>query len=910
MSIRRVRSRQACLVVLVIALLVLGTPLGAATSDAGSAGTDTSLPATNSAVTLSGRPCAAAPDGCGFQNLRISVSQTKNLLHQAISVTWSGGAVTQRQQTQITGNFLQLFECWGDVDPSMPANPGPLPQNCEFGGYQSNPRALSQTRLGGQFVASRVLSAAPWSGYDTAGGYLDSAQGVRWMPYQAVDGTVTNRAANFSATDPYLQGQGAYWLNSSFNAYTTNEIPVAVTSPNGTGAELFTVDTGLEAPGLGCGQKIQPSPAGPQVPKCWLVIVPRGNSVQENPAGQQASATPVVTSPLTTQSWQNRIAVPLEFNPVDSSCPIGADERRIVGSELATSAVTSWQPKLCAAPGAPPYNYSSISDDLARQQLVAGGIGGAGMAVVSRPIGQDVAPAGLAYAPLTLSGVTLGFNIERTPASNTDGSLVDPAEGPLSGLRVAQINLTPRLVAKLLSESYQQQFGGYVPPYPWYKTNALNLLVDPDFLQFNPEFKLLVAGTGGAGRIIVSQPTADAAYTVWRWVLTDPEAAQWLAGAPDQWGMKVNPVYATDASKNPGGVAFGQPLPDAYPKSDPFCFQSAEVLIQANNAHPRPLCMLDIAPYANSMDSAAEETRLASDGAKTVLDTDALSSDTAWVTAGPQPAGVRTAISVTDTASAARYGLQTASISRAGDDQPGRAFVAPTTTSLTAGDAGMAASSVDGVAASNPSPTNSGAYPLTMLTYGVVAPDKIDSTARRDYAAFIDYAAGPGQTPGLDLGMLPPGYAPLPAARRHQASAAAALIRAGGEPAPATSGAGGPSASGTGRGGGVPAGLSTAGIGHGDGQASGTAGSGTPSAALAPAGTTAAGSSAGAPAVAPATTRTPMQRVGWSKYTIPGAFAIALLAFLGVLALDDRWLRAVVASRAAAVAEKPGEADS
>ena len=44
---------------------------------------------------------------------------------------------------------------------------------------------------------------------------------------------------------------------------------------------------------------------------------------------------------------------------------------------------------------------------------------------------------------------------------------------------------------------------------------------------------------------------------------------------------------------------------------------------------------------------------------------------------------------------------------------------------------------------------------------------------RKAYADFIRYAAGPGQTPGLSAGELPPGYAPLTTKLRAQAEAAA-----------------------------------------------------------------------------------------------------------------------------------------
>jgi hypothetical protein len=902
--------------VVAIALPCLGAgavspPAAAATTLAGSAGTDTALPPTDSAVTVSGRPCPPdmAPDGCGFQHLRITVNQTTNLLNQAISITWTGGAPAQTQLSGFAGDFLQIFQCWGDDDGTNPANPGPPPEKCQFGGFASNPKSIGSFNIASQFVGTRIMSSSTWSTYTLPGGYQDAAQGLSWRPFEAVDGTTVDRGNNYNANDPYLQGQGGYWLNPYFNSYTTNEEPVALshtascpaTNPTcGTGSELFTVQTGLEAPGLGCGQKIEKLPDGStRVPKCWLVIVPRGTGGQENVPERRNPVAPLETSPLSVSAWRNRIAIPLEFKPVDTSCPIGADERRIAGSELVTPAVSSWQPQLCATPASPPYNFTSLSEDLARQQLVSQAPGSAGMTVISRP----VQPAALdpsnpvVYAPLSLSGVTIGFNIERLPATDqTTGHALDPAELQYAGIRVATINLTPRLVAKLLSESYQYQFGGHFPSYAWFKTNPLNLFTDPDFVQYNPEFQNLRAGSVDAGSLLVEQPTGDAAYEVWTWVLTDPEAATWLSGTPDHWGMKVNPVYDTDPAKNPSGVGFGSPVPDSYPKSDPFCYQSNAVLQSANNELPRPLCLLDMSPYVGGMDTAAAATRAANDGAKSALDTNATSPDTAWVAGGPTAPGLRSTLSVTDTASAARFGLQTAHLSRAGDDATTRTFVAPDAPGILAGEHAMVPSGVPGVLRTDPSTKVAGAYPLAMLTYAAVTPRTQAADARNDYAAFIGYATGPGQTPGLQFGQLPPGYAPLPADLQAQAKAAAATIRAGLPPAPGPTTTTVPPSTPKATGGGAGAGSGA----RAGAPGASSPGSSSPAEPAAPAGSSARGLPTTTSRPGPGPTGQPTavavitqrQSAGVVRWVLPIALGVGLVALVGVLMMDDRHLRA------------------
>jgi hypothetical protein len=239
--------------------------------------------------------------------------------------------------------------------------------------------------------------------------------------------------------------------------------------------------------------------------------------------------------------------------------------------------------------------------------------------------------------------------------------------------------------------------------------------------------------------------------------------------------MQVNPVYASDPARNTTGEAFGDPLPELFPKSDPYCFQ-APAQGSGGTVMPPALCGTDWLPYTQSLRDAARLTRAADDGAKTVNDRFAVSADKVYKASGPQILGTRTILSLTDSASAYQYGIQMARLSRAGDNGPDRAFVAPDAAGLTAGVAAMAAD--DGRPVLEPDPAAAGpdAYPLTVLTYAAVAPLSLDEAARSDYAEFLRYAAGPGQVLGHELGQLPPGYAPLPDELRAQTIAAALAV--------------------------------------------------------------------------------------------------------------------------------------
>ena len=105
----RTIARALAAVAVAVAATLIAAQAPSPAGTAGSAGTDTALPPTESAVRVKGRPCPGSADGCGFQNLDIKVSQTRNLLHQAVSVTWSGAATTNYVSGDVYGNFLQIF---------------------------------------------------------------------------------------------------------------------------------------------------------------------------------------------------------------------------------------------------------------------------------------------------------------------------------------------------------------------------------------------------------------------------------------------------------------------------------------------------------------------------------------------------------------------------------------------------------------------------------------------------------------------------------------------------------------------------------------------------------------------------------------------------------------------------------
>ncbi|MFJ4988322.1 hypothetical protein ACIP9H_31535 [Streptomyces sp. NPDC088732] len=689
----------------------------------------------NSAVSVKGRG--------EFKDMTFTVSQTKHLTSQAVTVSWKGGTPTTFAGTQFNTDFVQIMQCWGDDDGTVPGNPGPSRTQCQYGASPTTGRgtwpgnALDDTR-------NVFYSADPTNyGQDSQYGAANpNAPGE--VPFKAADGTlVTSNLQN----------------NRLYNYNTTNEVDFARTSADGSGKEFFEVQTAYEAPHLGCGMPVTRN--GHSVPRsCWLVIVPQGHlDLDGKPYADHTQVN--AGSPVSSTNWKNRIAVRLDFNKVGATCPLGSDERPTSGSELASDAITSWQAALC--PTGKVYGYTELGEPDARARLENDG--SSGLVFTTRALN---ATDDASYAPVALSGVVIGFTIERRARAGAPESV-----RRLTGTKVESIDLTPRLVAKLLTESYRNSTWGSVTGsasspvaakgYGWALKNPDGLASDPEFLKYNPEFaQLSVSETPATDTdLITALGHSDSARAVWKWIASDRDARRFLSGIPDDWGMTVNPYYSTNPDMNTSGVF--DLARDDFPKSDPWC----TVPPGANTKQQQ--CMTDFHPYVDDMHSGAVHTRRADTLWKSTWDD--LASPPAYKSPGPQTVGSRFVLTLTDAASADRYSLQTARLLNAAGT-----FTAPTAKSLTAASAsatGEAVREIDPAAAKAKD-----AYPLAQIVHAAVRPAALDADARKDYAGLLRFAAGSGQTTGTGPGELPPGYAPLPAALRAQADQAADRIEA------------------------------------------------------------------------------------------------------------------------------------
>ena len=172
-----------------------------------------------------------------FKNLQVTVSQTENVTHQAVAVTWTGGVPTPETGG---GDYLQIMQCYGD------AATGPDPENCEYGTpglIPPNIYADGTTSRGGNVCpVGRTRLAAIRSRTDP-GQVNPTDPTMYYVPFVPV-GTDTE----------VYQHQRHRHADRLLRPFTTNEVQQAVTNADGTGQQNFQTLTGVQAPAWGAAR--------------------------------------------------------------------------------------------------------------------------------------------------------------------------------------------------------------------------------------------------------------------------------------------------------------------------------------------------------------------------------------------------------------------------------------------------------------------------------------------------------------------------------------------------------------------------------------------------------------------------------------------------------------------------------
>jgi hypothetical protein len=385
------------------------------------------------------------------------------------------------------------------------------------------------------------------------------------------------------------------------------------------------------------------------------------------------------------------------------------------------------------------------------------------------------------YAPISVSGASIVFNIDHR-ASTADGVPVNAQDS--NGIPFTTINLTPRLLAKLLTNSYVFSlpdfadrthigFSSYDNP----GKNPYALTKDPDFWAVNDvEWQYQNVISPSVADALIPTGRSDIAWAVWSYIVADADARAFLNSEPDPWGMVVNPWYSTNPNVNPTGVGKTYPRDD-FPKADPI--EKPSTLESDLGNGTGALNLVAFRPYTSDFERGAYYT-LRSDG----LIIGGWQKDVVparWGKASRDLIGSRKVIAISTAGSAAKFATISASLLNSAGN-----FVAPTSETMSAAASAMTPSENSAVVEfdheSTQAKSATSAYPLTMPVYAALNPLMSDAPLRATYANLIRYAVQSGQVPGSDLGNLPQGYAPIPAAWVTQALNAASAIQAGIKP--------------------------------------------------------------------------------------------------------------------------------
>ena len=740
---------------------------------------------TSSARTFQPDRLPSSPHYGDFDQLTVTVSQTTGITDQALRVTVEGFAPTISSfqsglEADNAKNYVQAMQCWGDNPLAEDFN-----ETCQWGGRYN----VEANGLGTSVIPDNAARTGPLD-FDTA------RPTTHDVPFRTAGGREYS-----GKMQPDGNGGFKYPILDLIDPSTTNEVTSARIGADGSGYFDFEAQSADQAPHLGCGSSAHP--------RCWLVVVPRGTHFGGN--GEQCSGILdsfnnyepyTLHRPNSVQGgspindlcdyWDNRVVIPLDFAPTGASCTVGSTETRVIGSQLMVGAMSSWQPSLCQSLKTT-FSFATNTDSVARTRLVDNAANSPSIAYTGFPVTSGeltefertlLTKTKFSYVPVAVSGVVVAFLAENSAG------------------RVEELVLSPRLMAKLLTQSYPflvPQSQGF-PDKNANHLGAVNrtynfLSKDPEFRALNPNYSqypynpaLILPGPSGA----------DAIRQIWRWIFADDKAVEFLNGEPDEYGMTVNPYYlpkgdpdavvpwyidslgaymATPVTK-PVGLSnldgtpkvLSQQTLDAFPRNDETLMP-----LQLTGERSR-FDSLQLAPFAESFLGAARQAFRADPRSKITWNPNTINSVGElgdWVSGGAQLPGQKFMLAITDSVSAERWGLNTASLRGADRTVAVALSAASMERALTA----LEATSLDTVKQVNPAAVPVDGYPLTVVTYAGVNLTKSTGAQRTTIANMLTQVTTTGQVPGTALGQLPAGYLPLTASLVSQSATAISAIR-------------------------------------------------------------------------------------------------------------------------------------
>jgi hypothetical protein len=281
----------------------------------------------------------------------------------------------------------------------------------------------------------------------------------------------------------------------------TGNQQLGVTHADGTGTKFIDIMTTARLPLLACSETTP----------CSLLLY------ETTDDGFDANGLPPA---------KTRVIVPLSFERNSADCPPVQQYNFSVESEAsAAPALYQWAAALCI--GAHPFtmDVTNTSSNEAREDFLSGEVDLGVTSLPPEPSELTPTAPKFSVTPLDLTAIVVAYNI------------VDP----VTHKQITNLTLTPRLVARLISDSDMESF-----------------FQDPEFLKLNPghHWPQEAADPGLRG-----EKNADT-WIATHWVNADPGARAFLNGK-DKYHVPVNPAwqnvkYPTDvfAARNSNGVYF------------------------------------------------------------------------------------------------------------------------------------------------------------------------------------------------------------------------------------------------------------------------------------------------------------------------------------------------------------------
>jgi hypothetical protein len=685
-------------------------------------------------------PAATVKDGDGKQyNLSLTVSKTTNIQpRERLKLNWSGFEPSRNYATLDAGGNdrsefgVAVLQCWGPDTKEKPLDQ----RQCAT----PAPRQLSQA------IYNDTNGTGEDKNPDAPGGITGRPLGLRTVT--GVDYLMKIAGSNPTDTaPPDLQASSVVPVNN-------------LRSWTGTDGKrdnvFFEVLGEQQMPSLGCSQQ----------QACSLVVVPILKPVCAKPTTGCMAAPRYPVGPGANDSpnsylgtgtwwlasnWKNRLSVPISMAPPDDVCDRG-DNRSpvaVAGSELDSVLMRYWIPAFCLDPKRFKLGYTRLAEPSARDQFVNKDIANIyqqNAVLTSLPVADSPRPT--VHSPVSVTGFAVTYLMDdSTSKQNT------------------RLRLTPKLLAKLLTESYS-----LAPEHPTTGGNAVSLFADPEFVKVNPGFGLPLS-TDAPKNLALTIERTDVLWELTRYIESDTDARAWLDGAPDpDSGMVVNPLFR------------GQKLPILVAERRDSWVPPAEGV----NVNCKKLGIPAAANAAQPVESLERAAVAMLNLVSPATNNCVLDGTWQWKTNPRQAIGRRNLLAVTSVAFAEQYFLPMAELQVHKLSDTNRLFTAPTRQSMAAAMGYTKQDEKTGTLGLDYKVLAPNAYPGTMFTYGAVPTSGLAKPMAGQYSDFLKFAVTDGQTPGSTIGKLPPGYVPLPQVLRdYGLTAAKAVAEQKGEvPAP------------------------------------------------------------------------------------------------------------------------------